>query len=94
MELNLDTDVEFQNKKMEIEDRVDELIESSKMNLSSKIREQLKDEDEDESTLNETLKIINEDLEEKRIYLKQHFVSQIETITVKAFNDAIARMTA
>lgn len=38
MKLNLNTDIEFQDKKKEIEDKIDEIINSSKANLSSKIK--------------------------------------------------------
>lgn len=92
MKLNLNTDMEFQDKKKEIEDKIDEIINSSKANLSSKIKEQLKNEDE--KILKDALKIIDEDLEEKRINIKKHFVSQIETITIEAFDNAVAKMTA
>ncbi len=44
MELNLETDIEFRNKKLEIEEKIDKIINSSKKNISTKIREQLKDE--------------------------------------------------
>lgn len=92
MKLNLNTDIEFQDKKKEIEDKIDEIINSSKANLSSKIKQQLKNEDE--KILKDALKIIDEDLEEKRVNIKKYFVSQIETITIEAFNNAIAKMTA
>ena len=92
MKLDLKTDTEFQNKKQEIEDRVDDIINSSKLNLSTKIREELKDENED--IIKKALELIDEDLEEKRINIKEYFVSQIETMTVKAFNNAIAKIMA
>ena len=92
MQLNLETDIEFQNKKQEIEKKVDVIINSSKFNISTKIREELKDENED--IIKKALELIDENLEEKRINIKEYFVSQIETMTVKAFNDAIAKITA
>ena len=92
MKLDLKTDTEFQNKKQEIEERVDDIINSSKLNLSTKIREELKDENED--IIKKALELIDEDLEEKRINIKEYFVSQIETITVKAFKNAIAKIMA
>ena len=43
---------------------------------------------------NDYFEAFNFDLEEKRINIKEYFVSQIETITVKAFKNAIAKIMA
>ena len=41
MNLNLKTDVEFNTKKKEIFDKIDAIIDSSKINLTIKIKNQL-----------------------------------------------------
>lgn len=46
MNLDLHTDIEFQNKKIEIESKIDDLIDDSKLKLSLKIKEQLKNEED------------------------------------------------
>lgn len=90
MNLNLKTDIEFNTKKKEIFEKIDLLIDSSKINLSEKIKSELYNESKE--NIDEILKIINDDLEEKRINIKKHFYSQLETITIKAFNEAIYKM--
>ena len=92
MNLDLHTDIEFQNKKIEIESKIDDLIEDSKLKLSLKIKEQLKNEED--NIIEEALKIIEADLEEKRINIKKYFISQIETITILAFDNAIKKIMA
>ena len=90
MKLNLETDIEYNIKKSEIEYKIDVLIESSKRNLKNKISKRLKNEDE--NIINEVLKLIDEDLEEKRINIKKYFISQLEIITIEAFDEAIKKM--
>ena len=90
MKLNLETDIEYNIKKSEIEYKIDVLIESSKGNLKNKISKRLKNEDE--NMINEVLKLIDEDLEEKRINIKKYFISQLEIITIEAFDEAIKKM--
>lgn len=90
MNLNLKTDVEFNTKKKEIFDKIDAIIDSSKMNLTIKIQKQL--ENESDLKTERVLEMIYDDLEEKRINIKNHFYSQLETITIKAFNEAINKM--
>ena len=90
MKLNLETDIEYNIKKSEIEYKIDVLIESSKRNLKNKISKRLKNEDE--NMINEVLKLIDEDLEEKRINIKKYFISQLEIITIEAFDEAIKKM--
>ena len=90
MKLNLETDIEYNIKKSEIEYKIDMLIESSKRNLKNKISKRLKNEDE--NMINEVLKLIDEDLEEKRINIKKYFISQLEIITIEAFDEAMKKM--
>lgn len=88
MKLDLKTDVEFLRKKKELEDEVDALIDSSKNNLHLNIISTL---DSSIDNTNEVLKIINDDLEEKRINLKKHFIGELEVITKKAFHESISK---
>ena len=90
MKLNLKTDVEFNTKKKEIFDKIDEIIDSSKMNLTIKFQKQL--ENESDLKIERVLELIYDDLEEKRIKIKNHFYSELETIIIKAFNEAINKM--
>ena len=73
MNLNLKTDVEFNTKKKEIFDKIDAIIDSSKMNLTTKIQKQL--ENESDLKIERVLEMIYDDLEEKRINIKNHFLS-------------------
>lgn len=88
MKLDLKTDVEFLRMKKELEDEVDALIDSSKNNLYLNITSIL---DGSIDNTDEVLKIINDDLEEKRINLKKHFIGELEVITKKAFYEAISK---
>lgn len=88
MKLDLKTDVEFLRKKKELEDEVDALIDSSKNNLYLNITSIL---DGSIDNTDEVLKIINDDLEEKRINLKKHFMGELEVITKKSFHESISK---
>jgi len=85
MKFSLAEDEDFQLTKKEIEDSVDSVIDSSITNLTIKISKEI----DNEEILTQTLDLIYEDLEEKRIKIKQFFISQLETMTKEAFQNAL-----
>lgn len=85
MNFSLKTDENFKLTKKQIEDDIDSLIDSSKINLTIKIQNEIKDK----KILSETLEMIYKDLEEKRINIKKYFLSQLETITIESYKNAL-----
>ena len=83
MNMNLKTDVEFNTKKKEIFDKIDTIIDSSKMNLTTKIQKQL--ENESDLKIERVLEMIYDDLEEKRINIKNHFLSAFKLRRLPSF---------
>ncbi len=71
-----------------IMNQVDTLIDSSLESLSG-IETILEEDGTDKETIKETMKLINDDLEQKRVFLKRHFMSRIDTITEDAIKNAI-----
>lgn len=90
MKFNLETDEAYSAIRKQINDDIDSLIDSSLSNLSIAISKALIGEEQ--SIIDETLKIIKDDLEEKRKSLKKHFLGQIETMTKEAYENAISQL--
>ena len=70
-----------------IESKIDDIIDSSKLNLFSMIKRKL--EGEDASLIEDAVEIIEKDLEEKRTNLKVYFKDQKEKIKEESFNRII-----
>lgn len=62
----------YEEKRFEIETKIDNLINDSINNFTIKLKEQL-----DNDNYEEIIKIINEDLETKRINIKEYFINML-----------------